>query len=225
MKPLRMFLALVVLAGAASLASAADRTRVTPTPIPLSYTVKSVPAPERVQACAPYYDDTVNQTDYYFAGTVEMQDDLHMIGPGHLCAVDFGYVNPTTTATTVTLTFYANDAEDMMSPSVVLAGPYVLSDLPAYGKYLVHADLETGAGPPDLTQDIWLGIAFSPADVGVVLAHPPTLGSSHDLFAMQGGYYWFGGDPVANFALGVTANELPTPAAPATWGRLKQLYR
>jgi hypothetical protein len=42
---------------------------------------------------------------------------------------------------------------------------------------------------------------------------PPTIGLSADNFYMDGGWYWFSGDPVANFYNKVDLDE-PTPPAP-----------
>ena len=71
-------------------------------------------------------------------------------------------------------------------------------------------------------QNLWIGLAASAANAGMVLSpNPnPTVGTSQDVFAWdQNGngvidtneYYFFGGNPVANFAIQVLA--VPEPAS------------
>jgi len=71
-------------------------------------------------------------------------------------------------------------------------------------------------------QNLWIGLAASAANAGMVLSpNPnPTVGTSQDVFAWdQNGngaidtneYFFFGGSPVANFAIQVLA--VPEPAS------------
>ena len=67
---------------------------------------------------------------------------------------------------------------------------------------------------------------YSTTKTGPFIYDPPTIGTSHDyfyVFAPTPGYSYFGGAPVANFYLGVYVT-LATPAAPTTWGGIKQLF-
>jgi hypothetical protein len=230
MKLLRILVVLAVLAGGASLALAAPRVSVTPLPGPQPIALqRSVITLQSVAAdCGPIYSNTQNLLGYFYAGGagVEVADDLHMTMDAHLCGIDFGYYKSTAGTTAATIVFYANDQLDNLVPSVVLAGPYVVTDLPT-GANVIHVDLGSGTGMPDVTQDVWLGISFSTASTGLLMTDPPELGISDDLFykTPPGQYAWFGGDPVANFYLAVYGNELATPAAATTWGRVKQLYR
>jgi len=71
-------------------------------------------------------------------------------------------------------------------------------------------------------QNLWIGLAASAARAGMVLSpNPnPTVGTSQDVFAWDENgngvidtneYYFFGGNPVANFAIQVLA--VPEPAS------------
>ena len=229
MKPLRTLVVLALLAGSATLALAAPIASVTPLPAPLPAvgqkgTVALVPPP----ACPLLYSNTTNQLGFYFpAGAgVEVADDLHMVAPGHLCGVDIGYFKQSAGTTGAAIAFYANDGTDGIPPFVLLAGPYVVSDLPS-GVNLIHLDLEPGIGLPDLTQDIWLGVSFSTDSTGLLVADPPTLGSSHDGFfwTPPGEFTELCDETPGNFCLAVYGNEFTVPVGTTTWGRLKQLYR
>ena len=76
-------------------------------------------------------------------------------------------------------------------------------------------------------QNLWIGLAASAANAGMVLSpNPnPTVGTSQDVFAWdQNGngvidtneYFFFGGNPVANFAIQVLA--VPEPASMVALG-------
>lgn len=229
MKPLRLLVVLALLAGSAALALAAPVAPVTPLPAPLpSVGQQGAVALVPSSTCPLLYSNTANLSGYYFpAGAgVEVADDLHMVGPGHLCGIDIGYFKESLGPTSAAIAFYANDPTDGIPPFMLLAGPYVVSDLPS-GVHVLHLDLEPGVGMPDVTEDIWLGISFSTDSTGLLLSDPPTLGSSH------GGFYWTppgeytplcNGMP-GNFCLAVYANEFTVPVTGTTWGSLKRLYR
>jgi hypothetical protein len=230
MKPPRLLLALAALAGTASIALAAVPRGVSPLPAPSPLILqRSAVTLELSTACPAVYANTQNPLSlYYPAGAgVEVADDLHMASPGHLCGIDFAYYKDTPGTTTAAIAFYANDPMDSIQPFVLLAGPYVVSDLPTGTNY-IHLDLEPGTGMPDLTQDIWVGISFSTDATGLLVANPPELGSSHDL-----SYLTPPGEPItfcdpeqlASFYLAVYANEFTVAADGTSWGRLKQLYR
>lgn len=229
MKPLRTLAVLAVLLASASLAVAAPLGAVKPLPAPLpTVAPKGAAALAPAATCPLLYSNTTNLSGYYFpAGAgVEVADDLHMVGQGHLCGIDIGYFKESPGVTSAAVAFYVNDATDGMSPFMLLAGPYVLSNLPS-GVHFMHLDLEPGTGIPDLTQDVWLGVSFCTDSTGLLMSDPPTLGSSHS------GFYWTppgeytplcDGSP-GNFCLAVYANEFTVPTDATTWGRLKQLYR
>jgi hypothetical protein len=227
MKFLRVLAILAVLAGATALAAAASRAEAVSFPEPPAQAVQwSEVALEPSAVCPAIYANVLHLTSGLGYATVPgkvIADDLHMVSPGHLCGIDFGYVKTTAGTTTATITFYANNSVDGMPPSVLLAGPYVVSDLPS-GTHVIHVELESGVGPPDLTQDVWLGISFSTTSTGFLLANPPDLGSSHDLCyvgtSLLPAMGW-----IRNFCAAVYANDLTVPAGGSTWGQIKQLYR
>jgi hypothetical protein len=229
MKPLRVLVVLAVLLGAAPSALAASRAAPTPQPLPSPLSIQhDVIHLQSAQGCGTVYSCTQNALgQYYPAGAgVEVADDLHMVGFGHLCGVDLGYYKSTPGTTGAAIAFYANDPTDSVQPMALLAGPYVLTDLPS-GSHVLHLDLEPGTGSPDLTQDIWLGVSFSTDETGLFVAGPPELGSSHNLFYMTppGEANQFCEGAPANFYLVVRVNESTVPVGTTTWGRLKQLYR
>lgn len=229
MKPLRTLVVLALLLGSASFALAGPRVTVTPLRAPAPLVLqRSVVTLESSVSCGALYSCTQNPLGlYYPAGAgVEVADDLHMIAPGHLCGIDFGYYKSTPGVTGAAIAFYANDPTDGIQPFMLLAGPYVVGNLPS-GTNVIHLDLEPGTGAPDLTQDIWLGVSFSTDSTGLLVAGPPELGTSDDLFYITppGQMTWFCAEPTANFYLAVYANEFTVPTATTTWGKLKQLYR
>lgn len=228
MKPLCTLVVLAVLIGSASLALAAPRVTVTPLPAPAPPALeKSVVRMQPTSTCGAAYSNIQASGYYHPAGAgVEIADDLHMTAPGHLCGIDFAYFKSTPGTTGAAIAFYANDPSDSIQPFMLLAGPYVVSNLPS-GVNTIHVDLEPGTGPPDLSQDIWLGISFSTDSTGLLLADPPTLGSSHDLFfwTPPGEFTEFCDGLVGNFYLAVYTGEFTVPTATTTWGKLKQLYR
>lgn len=230
MKPLRVLFVLAALAGTASIVPAATPLGVSPLPAsaPLVLQPSAVTLGPS-NSCPPTYSNTLNAVSlYYPAGAgVELADDLHMVSPGHLCGIDFGYYKATPGTTGAAIAFYANDPTDSIQPFVLLAGPYVVSNLPSGTNY-IHLNLEPGTGMPDLTQDIWVGISFSTDETGLLVSNPPELGGSHDLC-----YLTPPGEPLtfcdpeqwANFCLAVYASDFTVAAGGTTWGQLKQLYR
>jgi hypothetical protein len=229
MKPLRILVVLAALAGSAAPALAGPRVSVTPLAGPVPLTLKrTVVTLQSSGDCGAIYANTQNPLGYFYAAGagVEVADDLHMVGPGHLCGIDFGYYKSTAGVTGAAIAFYANDPIDGLQPYMLLAGPYVVSNLPS-GANVIHLDLEPGTGMPDLTQDVWLGVSFSAASTGLLITDPPELGTSDDLFYVTppGQYTWFNGAPPASFYLAVYANQFTVPVGATTWGKLKQLYR
>jgi len=230
MKPLRILVVSAVLLGSASLALAGSLVTVSPRSAPPSLApqhaaVELAPAAD----CSAIYACTTNALGlYYPAGAgVELADDLHMTGLGHLCSIDIGYFKASAGTTGAAIAFYANDPMDSIQPMALLAGPYVLSDLPS-GSNIMHLDLEPGTGMPDLTQDIWLGVSFSTDSTGLFVAGPPELGSSHDLLYLTPpgtGMTFCDPQRSANFYLAVYVNQSVVPTDATTWGRLKQIYR
>ncbi len=140
---------------------------------------------------------------YYPAGAgVEVLDDLHLgvVYVTGLCAFDFGYFKEGPGTTDATVTFYANNADDDV-PGAMLA-TFPLPGLPS-GQNGFHIEVPSAS----LVQEVWLGVSFSTDDAGLELAHCDWPGVSHDYFYMRppAGYFTFGGNPKANYLLGVYA--------------------
>jgi hypothetical protein len=161
-------------------------------------------------------------TYFYPAGAgVEVVDDLHL-GPspvGSICSFDVGYHHAGIGAATATVHFYANDPLDA-PPGTPLASFTVPGLAP--GSQVFHVEVPATA----LGQDVWLGVSFDQADAGLLLAQPPWPGQGDDLFyeLPAGVYRTFGGNPPANFMLGVTASAgvgSVEDGAPTTAGILR----
>ncbi|MGQ9901644.1 MAG: hypothetical protein ACUVR1_05445, partial [Fimbriimonadales bacterium] len=121
-------------------------------------------------------------------------------------------------ATPVDATLYVYDADPFTAGPGTLLFTDVLTGIPNGVFQLQFATPNIAAGVGDL----WIGLAFNSAQVGMLLSpNPnPTIGSSNDVFAWdQNGnsvidsneYFYFGGNPVANFAIEVLA--VPEPAS------------
>jgi hypothetical protein len=214
---------LALLATAAT-ASAAPSPLVRVTPLPAPGVPSTVRLGDRTAPTGtPVYSNTTNATGWYTSspGTNEACDDLHLVSGGVLAGFDFGYNKSTSGTTAATVTFYAGDATDK-APTTVVAGPYVLSGL-ANGAQAYHVDVTDAKV---IGKDVWMGIKYSTTSTGPFIYNPPTVGSSHDYwyqFQPTAGYSYFGGNPVANFYLGVYVNAA-TPVSPVTWGRIKGLF-
>lgn len=144
-------------------------------------------------------------------------DDLHLTTEGALSLLTFAYYDPEggTALTRAMVSFYENDPADTNfpggNPAAALIDSVLVMDLPGDGAHIVEFPLpETIALP----QDVWMEVAFldSP-EAGLVLYNPPTVGSSHDLFYVNGvDKFVFGYPYVANFGLALAiTEELPCP--------------
>ncbi len=160
------------------------------------------------ERATPIYSNVTYSTDWYYGpgAGVEVADDLHMISAGTMVEFKFGYFDGAG-VTTATVNFYANNANDFPvpggNPPASLIASYPLTGLPGAGTWLITVPVAAQALP----QDVWMGVIFPASNVGLLTYNPPTIGSSHDYFAMYGSLYWMGGNPVANFALEVSTPE------------------
>jgi hypothetical protein len=156
----------------------------------------------------PIYANVTTASGYYFpaGGGIEVADDLHMISAGSMVQFVFGYYDPVGADTSATVSFYTNDPADSTLPPTGLITSYNVTGLPGAGAWLLTVPVSAQALP----QDVWMGVTFQTGNPGLLMYNPPTVGSSHDIFAMLGGLYWFGGNPVANFAMEV---DIPEPAS------------
>ena len=155
------------------------------------------------------YSDLAYNTGYFQAAGagVEVADDLHMLSAGTMVEFKFAYHDGGAGASTATVNFYANNPSDFPlpggSPPASLIASYSLTGLPGPGEWIVTVPVSAQALPVD----VWMGVIFPASDVGLLTYSPPTVGSSHDIYALYGQGYWFGGSPPANFGLEVSTPE------------------
>lgn len=204
--------------------------------------VKAVPIPWLVQGeaagafGAPDSDVVTTVTDslvysntnyaagfIYGAGLgVMFADDIHLILPGRLTQFYFFYVEIEENPLRFTVAFHANDATDTgLGP--VVGGPYQLGPF-RWGAYRVHASLTQDT--VRLDRDAWFAASIASPSAGLVLADPPYVGTSHDLYydAGLGGTGRFSG-AAANFYLQVFVVPESVPVGSATWSAVKALFR
>lgn len=144
------------------------------------------------------YDNTGNPANVYYSaqGGAEAIDDVHCAARGALDSLVLEYIDPATGGTfSATVTLYANPGGlDLGTPA--LAGPFVVHGLPR-GRGIVSIPL----GQLSVEADLWVGVQFSSTTAGLVIHSVPAIGHSHDVYLENGGFYWFGGEPKANFGL------------------------
>ncbi|MER3474678.1 MAG: hypothetical protein C4335_11745 [Armatimonadota bacterium] len=156
---------------------------------------------------APDYSNTTTPTGFYFAGGAGaiVADDVHRTTSLPIAQITFAYYAPTTAPDVV---MYIYDLNSYNLPAPLLAS-YNLGTLAGYGAYAYTITLTTPLSAPSV---LWIGFSFSTADAGLLIYHPPTIGSSQDVFMMDNsGLYWFGGNPPANFYLETV--PVPEPAS------------
>jgi hypothetical protein len=144
------------------------------------------------------YDNTGNPANTYYSaqGGAEAIDDLHLGAGGTLDSVAFEYFDPATGGTfSATVNLYANPG-GMDLATLPLAGPYTIGALPR-GRRAVAIALPGLA----IESSLWVGVRFTSSTAGLVIKSTPSVGSSHDYYLENGNFYWFGGDPRANFGL------------------------
>jgi hypothetical protein len=172
----------------------------------------------------PEYGPTIvysNMTTFsgYYAGVGGFwADDLNMVSGGMVTGFSFIYYDPVTDPlqqlTTINTFFW--DGYVGGSP---IAG-FTIGGLPGDGHWIIGVNLE-GSGYEFAAPDYVLyGLDFSTCDsteAGWSMWDPPTIGTSGDAFydVIAQGWYWFGGDPVANFGAEVA---IPEPGAIAMIG-------
>ncbi len=217
----RVLLWSTALALAASAANAGPPVRVTP--LPLDGAFQFDPPARTTLLCATAYSNMVNFAYYYPAGSgKEVIDDLHLTGSGDLCGFSFTYTSANSATTDATVTFYANDGPGG-SPGSVVAGPFYYYGLPR-SNHPFSAQVPEGVSV--IGPIIWLGVSFTEPTTGLLLANPPSIGASDDLFYQrpEESFMSFGGNPVANFTLTVQIDS-PSPIRVSSWGAIKTIYR
>src|SRR6185436_936633 len=91
-----------------------------------------------------------------------------------------------------------------------LAGPFVVSGMPR-GRRSAAIAIPHGLGT---ITHLWVGIQLASPTAGLIINSVPSVGSSHDYYLENGGFYWFGGSPKANFGLRLVGAAVVT-AVPA----------
>ena len=157
---------------------------------------------------------------FYFAGGANriVLDDVGRVTPGGalIKQINIGFFNENNFAVDVTL--YVFDATGANGGVGNLLFTATIQNIPNGVSPLAFGTPNIGGGQ----QNLWIGLAASAARAGMLLSpNPnPTVGTSQDVFAWdQDGngaigpneYFFFGGNPVANFAIQVLA--VPEPAS------------
>jgi hypothetical protein len=183
--------------------------------------IVSSPLPLGPAAANIVYSNVTNGPTAGYAPAVgsELGDELLTTGAGVLDSVQFSVYNssassgPLTTAD-LTLKFYNWDGTTFAPAGSLAVTQANLGLDPGYFTTLGFTDISSFA-TINLATDVLATLTITNVTggataVGQVLMDPPTVGSSGDYFYRDGSWYWFGGNPVANFywEVGVT----PEPA-------------
>jgi hypothetical protein len=167
------------------------------------------------------YSNTTNgpNSAYSAACGTEIGDDLEMVSGGLWDSVKFSVYNSSNSASQLvsaelTVRMYNLVGSSYEYAGGISFGAVALGLDPAYYTTLSASDLGSFGIQLEpsvlatlvIDNCVWAGDA---GDVGQVLYNPPTIGSSDDVFMSGGSWYWFGGDPVANFYWEV---DVPEPA-------------
>jgi len=161
---------------------------------------------------------------YYPGGANQIVlDDVGRSLPGGalIKQINIAFFNANQTAVDATL--YVYDATGASGGVGNLLHTATIQNIPNGLSQLQFGTPNIGGGQ----QNLWIGLAASAAQAGMVLSpNPnPTVGTSQDVFARdQNGngsidaneYVYFGGNPVANFAIEVLA--VPEPASMVALG-------
>ena len=168
------------------------------------------------------YDNTVAGPNAAYSRDPgeEIGDYLSMVGDGILDDVKFSVYNSSNSTlplTTADLTLRVYDYAS--NYGYYYAGGLVFNDVdlqldPGYFSTFTITGL-AGFGIP-VTSEVLMTLEITDVTggaekVGQVLYDPPALGSSTDDFYRDGGTYWFGGSPVANFYWAVGVAPPPGP--------------
>ncbi len=161
---------------------------------------------------------------FYFPGGANriVLDDVGRADPNGalIKQINIRFFNANSFAVDATLYVYATDAGGGVGNLLYTA---TIQNIPNGLFQLQFGTPNIGGGQ----QNLWIGLAASASNAGMVLSpNPnPTVGTSQDVFAWdQNGngaidtneYFFFGGNPVANFAIQVLA--VPEPASMVALG-------
>lgn len=156
---------------------------------------------------------------YFFPRPTQVLDDVSRdpnLGLLPIKQINISVYNNSGSYADATLYVYTANPSDGTVGALLYTN--VLTGIPTGMSQLQFATPNIAAG----VQDLWIGLAFNVSNVGMVLSpNPyPTVGSSADVFAWDrdgdgsigtSEYYYFGGNPVANYAIQVLA--VPEPAS------------
>lgn len=161
---------------------------------------------------------------FYYPGGANQQvlDDVgrSLLGGALIKQINISFFNQNQFAVNATLYVYATGANGGVGNLLYTA---TIQNIPSGVSQLQFGTPNIGGGQ----QNLWIGLAASEARAGMLLSpNPyPTVGTSQDVFAWdQNGngaidtneYFFFGGNPVANFAIEVLA--VPEPASMVALG-------
>jgi hypothetical protein len=221
--------ALVLIALAALAAPVLAAELAYTSPMPLTY---AGPLGDAQTRATVVYDDTTTVTaGFAQAPGAQIGDELLMTAGGILDTCSFSVFNSSATApltsADLTLKFY-----NLVGTTYVLAGQLaytnVALNLNAGGYYSTFnvtgiAGSNISLGTTVLATLTISNVVGGSTSVGQVLANPPAVGSSTDDFFYNGSWYWFNGNPVANFywQIGV----VPEPASMLLLGLAGLLIR
>lgn len=154
---------------------------------------------------------------YYFPGGASKRalDDVSRASTMPIKQINIVFFNANTFTVDATLYVYDTDANGLVNNLLYTA---TISGIPN-GLFQLQFGTPSIAGG---IQDLWIGLAASAANAGMVMSPSPypNPGSSADVFAWDddgngiidsNDYWFFGGNPVANFAIEVYA--IPEPAS------------
>lgn len=153
-------------------------------------------------AGARMYDNTgaLDTTYYDSQGGAEAIDDLHLAFDGAVDSVAFEYFDPAIGGTlSAVVRLYVNPG-GLDLTALPLAGPFLIPGLPR-GWNSVSLSLPPGSVTDG--RSIWMGVRFTSTTAGLIVKSVPSTGSSHDYYMEDGLFYYFGGEPKANFAMRV----------------------
>jgi len=152
----------------------------------------------------------------YFPGGANKQvlDDVNRVSGLPIKQINIGFANLNQSNVNATLYVYNTGSGGVVGNLLYTA---TLTGIP-YGLFQLQF------GTPNIAAGIsslWIGLSANAANAGmVIMPAPPTVGTSADVFAWDddgngmidnNDYWFFGGNPVANFAIEVYA--VPEPAS------------
>lgn len=159
------------------------------------------------------------QYQFYFAGGVNLRvlDDVNRVSTQPIKQIDILFFNANAFPVDATLYVYDRDANGFVNNLLFTS---TITGIPN-GAYIL------GFGTPGIAagiSNLWIGLSATATQAGMIMHNPPSLGTSADVFAWDRNgstiietneYFFFGGNPVANFAIRVF---VPEPASMVALG-------